>query len=134
MKFVDRFIKGDMHGIHYAASIFVATGVLWILVRDVAHTDPIWAVSSMVATSDPLMKQAVLGFRARIINTLVGCVIGILFIIIGGSKLITLPIAMINYLEYRTDPTIMAVATIQVLIIAVALIISDHYVRLGRTF
>ncbi len=94
MKFADRFIKGDMHGIHYAASIFVATAVLWILVRDVAHTDPIWAVSSMVATSDPLMKQAVLGFRARIINTLVGCVIGILFIVIGGSKLITLPIAM----------------------------------------
>jgi uncharacterized membrane protein YccC len=94
MKLADRFIKGDMHGIHYAASIFVATAVLWILVRDVANVDPIWAVSSMVATSDPLMKQAMLGFRARIINTLVGCVIGILFIVIGGTKLIMLPLAM----------------------------------------
>jgi putative spermidine/putrescine transport system permease protein len=41
---------------------------------------------------------------------------------------------MINYLEYRTDPTIMAVATIQILVIATALFISDRYVRLGRTF
>jgi putative spermidine/putrescine transport system permease protein len=41
---------------------------------------------------------------------------------------------MVNYLEYRADPTIMAVATIQVLIIAIALIISDRFVRLGRTF
>jgi putative spermidine/putrescine transport system permease protein len=51
-----------------------------------------------------------------------------------GPGRITLPIAMINYLEYRSDPTIMAVATIQVVIVAAALIISDRYVRLGRTF
>lgn len=55
-------------------------------------------------------------------------------LLLVGPGRITLPIAMLNYLEYRTDPTIMAVATIQVLIIAAALIISDRYVRLGRTF
>jgi putative spermidine/putrescine transport system permease protein len=55
-------------------------------------------------------------------------------LLLVGPGRITLPIAMINYLEYRTDPTIMAVATIQVLIVATALIISDRYVRLGRTF
>ncbi len=41
---------------------------------------------------------------------------------------------MLNYLEYRTDPTIMSVATIQILIIGAALILSDRYVRLSRTF
>jgi uncharacterized membrane protein YccC len=94
MTIAERFIKGDMHGIHYAASIFVATAVLWVSVSDLAHVDPIWAISSMVATSDPLMKQAVLGFRSRIINTLVGCVVGILFIILGGTRIIMLPLAM----------------------------------------
>jgi uncharacterized membrane protein YccC len=48
----------------------------------------------MVATSDPLMKQAILTFRARIINTLVGCAIGLAFIAIGGTRLLTLPLAM----------------------------------------
>src|SRR5215471_4774247 len=91
---IDRFIKGDMHGIHYAVSIFVATAVLWLLVHELAERDPIWAISSMVATSDPLMKQAVLTFRSRIINTLVGCGVGLLFIAVGGTKLITLPLAM----------------------------------------
>jgi uncharacterized membrane protein YccC len=94
MKPFDRFVKGDMHGIHYAASIFTATALLWFSVRHLFHTDPIWAVSSMVATSDPLMKQAVLGFRARLINTLVGCATALVFIAIGGTRLITLPIAM----------------------------------------
>jgi uncharacterized membrane protein YccC len=94
MKIFDRFIKGDMHGIHYAVSIFVATALLWILVREIFHSDPIWAVSSMVATSDPLMKQAVLSFRARLINTLLGCATAMLFIAVGGTRIIMLPAAM----------------------------------------
>src|SRR5215467_9892274 len=94
MKTLKRVIKGDMHGIHYAVSIFFATAVLWLLVHELAKRDPIWAISSMVATSDPLMKQAVLTFRARIINSLVGCAIGLLFIAIGGARLLMLPLAM----------------------------------------
>ncbi len=94
MKAIERFIKGDTHGIHYAVSIFVATAVLWIVVHEMAGSSPIWAISSMVATSDPLMKTAVSTFRARIINTLVGCAIGLLFIAIGGTRVITLPLAM----------------------------------------
>jgi uncharacterized membrane protein YccC len=94
MKALDRFIKGDMHGVHYAVSIFIATAILWVLVHELAETDPVWAISSMVATSDPLMKQAVLTFRSRIINALVGCAIGLLFIAVGGTRVLTLPLAM----------------------------------------
>ena len=94
MKALERFCKGDMHGIHYAVSIFIATAVLWLTVHKLAETNPIWAISSMVATSDPQMKQAVLTFRSRIINSLVGCAVGLLFIAVGGSHVITLPLAM----------------------------------------
>ena len=37
-------------------------------------------------------------------------------LLLVGPGRITLPIAMVNYLQYRTDPTIMAVATIQFLL------------------
>lgn len=94
MKTFDRFIQGDVHGIHYAVSVFIATAVLWICVHKLAKSNPVWAISSMVATSDPLMKQAKLFFRARLVNTLVGCAIGLAFIGIGGTRLITLPLAM----------------------------------------
>jgi|SRR5271157_107020 len=94
MKALDRFIKGDMHGIHYAVSIFFATAILWVLVHEMAEVNPVWAISSMVATSDPAVKQAVMILRARITNTLVGCLVGLVFIAIGGTKLITLPLAM----------------------------------------
>ena len=94
MKALERFIKGDMHGIHYAVSVFIATAVLWLTVHRMAKSNPIWAISSMIATSDPLMKQALLFLRSRIINTLVGCAVGLLFIAIGGDRLITLPLTM----------------------------------------
>lgn len=94
LKAAERFVKGDVHGIHYAVSIFFATAVLWVSLHELSKSNPIWAISSMVATSDPSMKQSILLFRSRLINTLVGCAIGLLFIALGGSRIITLPLAM----------------------------------------
>lgn len=90
----DKYIQGDMHGFHYAVSIFIATAILWICVHMMAQRNPIWAISSMVATSDPLMKNALTFFRARIMNALLGCAVGLGFIAIGGSHLLMLPVAM----------------------------------------
>jgi len=41
---------------------------------------------------------------------------------------------MVNYLEWNIDPTIAAVATMQALLIAAALIISDRFFNLTRAF
>ena len=94
MKTLEDYTKGDMHGIHYAVSIFFATAILWVLIHKMSEANPVWAISSMVATSDPQMKQAMLILRARIANTLLGCLVGLVFIAIGGMKVITLPLAM----------------------------------------
>ncbi|MEI6724562.1 MAG: ABC transporter permease [Betaproteobacteria bacterium] len=53
--------------------------------------------------------------------------------LVGPGKT-TLPIAIINYLEWNLDPTISAVATVQILIIGAALIVSDRFVKLGKAF
>ena len=85
--------KEDMRGVHYAVSLFIATTVLWIVVKEIGDANPIWAISSMVATSDPQMKQALQTFRGRIINTLLGCVTGLLFVALGRTEW-QLPFAM----------------------------------------
>jgi len=89
----ERFLKDDVRGIHYAVSIFIATTLLWILVKEYGDANPIWAVSSMVATSDPMMKQALSTFHGRILNTLLGCAIGLLFVALGHTEW-RLPFAM----------------------------------------
>lgn len=93
MKVFQRFLRDDVRGVHYAVSMFIATTVLWILVEEYGDTSPIWAVSSMVATSDPQVKQALLTFRGRIVNTLLGCAVGLSFIALGHTQW-QLPFAM----------------------------------------
>lgn len=88
-----RFLEDDLRGVHYAASLFIATTLLWIIVKQVGDANPIWAVSSMVATSDPQMKQALATFRGRIVNTLLGCAVGLLFVALGRTDW-QLPFAM----------------------------------------
>lgn len=51
-----------------------------------------------------------------------------------GPGRTTLQIAIFNYLEWNLDPTIAAVATAQIAIVALALIVSDRYVKLSRVF
>lgn len=44
----------------------------------------------------------------------------------------TLPVAMLSYLKYRMDPTLAAVATVQILIIAAVMLVTDRFVKLSR--
>lgn len=53
--------------------------------------------------------------------------------LVGPGKT-TLPIAIVNYLEWNLDSTIAAVATVQILIIGTVLLVSDRYVNLGKAF
>ncbi|HQR19247.1 MAG TPA: FUSC family protein [Burkholderiaceae bacterium] len=93
MNAFERFLKDDVRGVHYAVSLFIATTILWILVKKVGDANPIWAISSMVATSDPHMKQALSTFNGRILNTLLGCAVGLLFVGLGHTEW-ELPFAM----------------------------------------
>jgi putative spermidine/putrescine transport system permease protein len=55
-----------------------------------------------------------------------------LTLLLVGPGMTTLPIAMLNYLEFQIDPTLAAVATIQIVVIAVTMLITDRYVKLSR--
>ncbi len=89
----ERFLADDLLGVHYAVSMFVATTILWALAKAIGDANPIWAISSMVATSDPQVKQALSTFHGRILNTLLGCAVGLLFVAVGRTEW-QLPIAM----------------------------------------
>jgi len=55
-----------------------------------------------------------------------------LTLLLVGPGVTTLPIAMLNYLEFQVDPTLAAVATIQIVVIATMLIVTDRTVKLSR--
>lgn len=51
-----------------------------------------------------------------------------------GPDRTTLQIALINYLEWNFDSTIGAVATVQIALITVLLLVTDRYAKLSRAF
>jgi uncharacterized membrane protein YccC len=94
MMILDRLREDDLLGVHLAANIFVGTTLLWVLLRGAADLDPIWAITSLIAASDPHVDQALKTFRGRIINALLGCSVGLLFVAVGSSGEWKLPFAM----------------------------------------
>jgi putative spermidine/putrescine transport system permease protein len=49
-----------------------------------------------------------------------------------GAGRTTLPITILQYLEYRIDPTIAAVSVLQILLIGAAMLVTDRFVKLSR--
>jgi uncharacterized membrane protein YccC len=89
-----RLVADDLLGVRFAVNVFIATTLLWILLKYFADTNPIWAIASMIAASEPVVKNAVKMFRARTINVLVGCVVGLTVLVVGGTSEWKLPLAM----------------------------------------
>lgn len=49
-----------------------------------------------------------------------------------GPGRTTLPIAILQYLEWKIDPTIAAVSVLQIILIAAAMLITDRFVKISR--
>jgi putative spermidine/putrescine transport system permease protein len=49
-----------------------------------------------------------------------------------GPGRTTLPIAILQYLEWKIDPTIAAVSVLQILFIGAAMLLTDRFVNIGR--
>jgi putative spermidine/putrescine transport system permease protein len=49
-----------------------------------------------------------------------------------GPGRTTLPIAILQYLEWKIDPTIAAVSVVQIGLIATAMLVTDRYVKISR--
>lgn len=55
-----------------------------------------------------------------------------LFLVSPGKT--TLPVAMVQYAEFKVDPTIAAMSTIQILLIGILLVVANRVVKFGEAF
>jgi uncharacterized membrane protein YccC len=94
MKVLDRLHEDHLLGVRFAVNVFIASIIVWITLRFFTHASPIWAIASMIASSEPVVKQGLKMFRSRLINTLVGCAVGLLFLLVGEPTAWKLPFAL----------------------------------------
>jgi uncharacterized membrane protein YccC len=87
-------VAADIRGVHLALNVFVATTLIWVALRHWDGVNPIWAIGSMLASSDPHVSEALKSARGRVLNALLGCATGLTFLILGGSRDWKLPLAL----------------------------------------
>lgn len=93
-KVLDHLREDDLLGVRFAVNVFIASIIVWIMLRFFTNASPIWAMASMIASSEPIVRQGLKMFRSRLINTLVGCAVGLLFLSVGEPTPWSLPFAL----------------------------------------
>ena len=94
MRLSDRFLADDLLGVRFAVNVFVGTTFVWLGLKLVSDTSPIWAIASMIAATDPVVQQAERVFFGRIVNAIVGCAVGLFVLVVGHSTDWGLPFAL----------------------------------------
>ncbi len=88
------FPHRGVFALRFALNVFVGCTIVWATLRYLGVVNPIWAVASMIASTDPKVDVATQMFRSRLINVIVGCVVGLIFLMVGGSSEWKLPLAL----------------------------------------
>jgi uncharacterized membrane protein YccC len=81
-------------GIGYAVRILIGTLIVWLALARIKNVDPLWAVISVVIVSEPELQTAVLAFKSRTANTLIGCAVGLVFLFVLGPAVWSILLAM----------------------------------------
>jgi uncharacterized membrane protein YccC len=82
-------------GVAYAVRVLIGSLVAWFTLHSVGHRDPLWAIISVIMVSEPEVRSAIVAFRWRVTNTLVGCAVGVAFLWIAGPSIWSISVAMV---------------------------------------
>jgi hypothetical protein len=83
-----------LFGLRFAINVALATAIVWSVLQAIGDRNPIWAIASMVAASDPQPEEAHRLFKCRLVNVAVGSAAGLIFLLIGGPQTWILPLAL----------------------------------------
>jgi uncharacterized membrane protein YccC len=84
----------DLIGARFAVNVFISTTIVWAVLKAFTNDSPIWAIASMIAASEPAPEEGMRFFRSRIVNVLVGCAVGMGFVVLGNGSPWLLPFAV----------------------------------------
>jgi len=73
-------------GMQYAVRILAGCIIVWFILERLNHRNSLWAVISVINVTEPELSAAFLAFKSRIVNTLVGCTVGLSFLYLLGPS------------------------------------------------
>ena len=73
-------------GFQYAVRILVGCIIVWFVLDRINHHNPLWAVISIIVATEPELSAALMAFNSRIVNTFIGCAVGLGFLYLLGPS------------------------------------------------
>lgn len=83
-----------LSGLRYAVRVLLSGGIVWFVLGVLAHTNPLWGLISAVVVTDLKVQSAMNNFVSRMLNTLIGCGIGLGFLKLFGASAWVVLLAM----------------------------------------
>jgi uncharacterized membrane protein YccC len=111
-------------GLVYIAKLLLGSILVWWALVALGIPSPKWAVISLIVVSEPEANRARANFLARSVNTLAGCVIACVALLVFGATLFAMLVAIAvsvlvaNSIEHYPSSWRLAPATTVLLIAA----------------
>src|SRR6267378_1835827 len=73
-------------GWQYAVRILIGCVIVRFVLQRIHHPNPLWALISVINVTEPELSAAFLAFNSRLVNTLIGCAVGLSFLYLLGPS------------------------------------------------
>jgi uncharacterized membrane protein YccC len=87
-------VQRRLSGLRYAVRVLISGVIVWFILGVLAHSDPLWGLISAVVVTDLKVRSAMNNFVSRMLNTLIGCGIGLGFLKLFGASAWVVLLAM----------------------------------------
>lgn len=135
-------MAATLPGLIVAHTVIALPWTLRVMVASLVSLDPALEEASMnlganrwvtlVKVVLPVVRPAIVA--AALLSFVISFIDLELSLFLVGPGRTTLPIAIVSYLQWTLDPTICAVATIQITLIGAMLLIADRFVSISKAF
>jgi hypothetical protein len=71
-------------GLHYPTNVLLGTLILWVVLRGLGDSNPVWAIISFIVVSDRDVRVAWPNCVSRFANTLIGRMTGVICLLVFG--------------------------------------------------
>lgn len=89
------FISPKKNALVYIIKILCGSLILWYTLPLLGFQEPYWAMISLIIVTEPDMNLARANFKARMINTLSGCIVACISLLLFGPTFHAMLIAMV---------------------------------------
>jgi len=78
-------LQRRLSGLRYAARMLVSGAIVWLILSVGMKIDPLWGLISAVVVTEVKLESARRAFVSRLLNTLIGCLVAMLFLRLVGA-------------------------------------------------